>query len=74
MRFANAVKLIGDRKVFLATGDYDAVVPSEPLDALWRQLPNDSKRHVRIRYRADHSLMGVRRALAKALVNFMFDL
>lgn len=73
MRFTNAAKSIGGRKVFLATSDYDAVVPSEPLDALWEQLPNDAKRHVRIRYRADHSLMGVRRALAKALVGFMLE-
>jgi len=73
MRFANAAKSVGGRKLFLATGDYDAVVPPEPLDALWQQLPNDSKRHVRIRYRADHSLMGVRRALAKALSDFMLE-
>ena len=73
MRFTNAAKSVGGRKVFLATGDYDTVVPSEPLDALWRQLPHDSKRHVRVRYLADHSLMGVRRALAKALSDFMLE-
>ena len=73
MRFANAAKSVGGRKVFLATGDYDLVVPSEPLDALWRQLPNDPKRHVRMRYRADHSLMGVRRALAQALAGFILE-
>ena len=73
MRFANAAKSLGDRKVFLVTGDYDSVVPSEPLDALWRQLPNDPKRHVRMRYRADHSLMGVRRALAQALAGFILE-
>jgi pimeloyl-ACP methyl ester carboxylesterase len=73
MRFANASKSVGGRKLFLATGDYDVVVPSEPLDALWQQLPSDSKRHVRIRYRADHSLMGVRRALAKALSDFILN-
>ena len=73
MRFVNAEKSVGGRKVFLATGDYDAVVPSEPLDALWRQLPNDPKRHVRMRYRADHSLMGVRRALAHALAGFILE-
>ena len=71
MRFANATKSVGGRKVFLATGDYDSVVPSEPLDAFWSQLPNDPKLHVRMRYRADHSMMGVRRALAKALAEFL---
>ena len=73
MRFANAAKSVGGRKVFLATGDYYAVVSIEPLDALWRQLPNDPKRHVRMRYRADHSLMGVRRALAQALAGFILE-
>ena len=73
MCFANAAKSVGGRKVFLATGDYDAVVPIEPLDALWRQLPNDPKRYVRMRYRADHSLMGVRRALAQALAGFILE-
>ncbi len=71
MRFANAAKRLGGRKVFLATGDYDAVVPAEPLDTLWRQLDGAPGRHVRRRYRADHSLMGVRRSLAKELADFI---
>ena len=71
MRFTNAAKSMGGRKVFLATGDYDTVVPSEPLDTFWRRLPDDSERHVRRRYRAEHTLMGVRHALAKDLADFI---
>ena len=73
MRFSNAARMVEDRKVFLATGDYDTVVPSEPLDAMWRQLCSGSKRHVRIRYRADHSMMGVRRVLARELADFILE-
>ena len=73
MRFDGAAKSLCGRKVFLATGDYDTVVPAEPLDGFWFKLPDDPARFVRKRYRATHSLLGVRRALAHDLADFILS-
>ena len=73
MRFANAAKSLSGRRIFLATGDYDTVVPSEPLDALFAELPEGNAQSVRLRYRATHSLMGVRRTLAEELSKFILE-
>ena len=70
MRFTNAAKSLGGRKVFLATGEYDTTVPDEPLDAFWAALP-DSAVRVRKHYRCGHSMMGCRRDLAAALADFI---
>ena len=71
MRFSLAAKSLAGVGVFLATGEYDAVVPTKPLDMFWDALPNDGARRVRKSYRATHSLMGCRRALARDLVEFI---
>ena len=71
MRFSNAAPSLQDRKVFLATGDYDAVVPTAPLDEFWVALGGESPLHIRKRYSADHSLMGQRRQLAADLTDFI---
>lgn len=71
MRFSHAAKSLAGVGVFLATGEYDAVVPTKPLDMFWDALPNDGARRIRKSYRATHSLMGCRRALARDLVEFI---
>ena len=71
MRFSLAAKSLAGVRVFLATDEYDAVVPTKPLDMFWDALPNDGARRVRKSYRATHSLMGCRRALARDLVEFI---
>ena len=71
MRFSLAAKSLAGVGVFLATGEYDAVVPTKPLDMFWDALPNDGARRIRKTYRATHSLMGCRRALARDLVEFI---
>ena len=71
MRFTRAAKSFAGVGVFLATGEYDTVVPTKPLDAFWDALPNDGARRIRKSYRATHSLMGCRRALARDLVEFI---
>jgi len=71
MRFANAAKSLNGKKVFLATGAYEKVVPNEPLDEFWAALPEDVGRHERMTYRCGHSMMGCRRELAAALADFI---
>ena len=71
MRFSNAVQSLFGRKVFLATGDYDTVVPTAPLDEFWVALGGDSSCNVRKRYQTGHSIMGARRQLAKDLIGFI---
>ena len=71
MRFSRAAKSLAGVGVFLATGEYDMVVPTKPLDMFWDALPNDGARRIRKSYRATHSLMGCRRALARDLVEFI---
>jgi pimeloyl-ACP methyl ester carboxylesterase len=71
MRFSRAAQSLAGVGVFLATGEYDAVVPTKPLDMFWAALPNDGARRIRKSYRATHSLMGCRRALARDLVEFV---
>ena len=71
MRFTNAAKSLSGRKVFLATGEYEKVVPNEPLDEFWAALPEDVDRHERKIYRCGHSMMGCRRELAAALADFI---
>ena len=73
MRFAEAAPALAAKKVFLATGEYDAVVPSAPLDAFWTALGGDSATHRRASYPASHSLMGVRRRFAQDLSGFILD-
>ena len=71
MRFTNAAKSLSRRNVLLATGDYDTIVPSKPLDEFWHVLGGTSATHVRKRYRAAHSLMGSRQELAKDIIDFI---
>ena len=71
MRFSHAARSLAGVEVFLATGEYDAVVPTKPLDMFWDALPNDGALRIRKSYRATHSLMGCRRALARDLVEFI---
>ena len=71
MRFTNTAKSLSGRKVFLATGEYETVVPNEPLDEFWAALPEDVGRHERKTYRCGHSMMGCRRELAAALADFI---
>ena len=73
MRFARAAQSLGGVKVFLATGAYDTVVPTKPLDMFWDALPKDGARRIRKSYRATHSLMGCRRALARDLIDFIHE-
>ena len=70
MRFAVNASKLAKTSVFLATGEYDTVVPSEPLDAFWNALPQETRR-LRKSYPATHSLMGYRRALARDLIGFI---
>lgn len=71
MRFSRAAKSLAGVEVFLATGEYDTVVPTKPLDAFWDSLQNNDARRIRKSYRATHSLMGCRRALARDLAEFI---
>ena len=71
MRFTNAARSLSGRKVFLATGEYDTTVPNEPLAAFWASLPQDVGVHKRKTYRCGHSMMGCRRELTAALVDFI---
>lgn len=73
MSFTNAAKSLSGRKVFLATGEYEKVVPNEPLDEFWAALPEDVGRHARKTYRCGHSMMGCRRELAAALADFILQ-
>ena len=72
MRFTNAARNIAGKKVFLATGDYDDVVPSAPLDEFWASLPSDGELHWRKSYKASHAFMGVRREIASDLTRFIY--
>ena len=71
MRFVQAAKSLGGKKVFLATGEYDRTVPTEPLDEFWAAL-GDAALKRRRTYRAGHSLMGARVAFAADLKDFIF--
>ena len=71
MRFTAAAPAVSARRVFLATGDYDTLVPSKPLDEFWACLGDGPGRFVRVRYKSGHALMGVRRKLAEDLSRFM---
>ena len=71
MRFSRAAKSLAGVGVFLATGEYDTVVPTKPLGAFWDALQNNGARRIRKSYRATHSLMGCRRALARDLAEFI---
>ena len=71
MRFVRAAPALKGKKVFLATGEYDRTVPTEPLDAFWLLL-GDGVQKLRRTYRAGHSLMGVRRTFAADLRDFIF--
>lgn len=73
MLFTKAAKSLAHRKVLLATGDYDTVVPSEPLDEFWVRLGGDGAGHVRKRYHASHSMMGSRQELAKDIIDLILD-
>ena len=73
MRFANAAKSLNGKKVFLATGDYEKVVPNEPLDEFWAALPEGAGRHERKTYRCGHSMMGCRCELVAALADFILE-
>ena len=71
MRFTNAARSLNGRRVFLATGEYETVVPGEPLDEFWAALPEGVGRHERKTYRCGHSMMGCRRELAASLADFI---
>lgn len=72
MRFVRAAPALKGKKVFLVTGEYDRVVPTEPLDAFWALLGDGIQKRRQI-YRAGHSLMGVRCAFAADLKDFIFS-
>ncbi len=72
MRFVRATSALRGKKVFLVTGEYDSVVPTEPLDAFWASL-GDGVQKRRKTYRAGHSLMGVRLTFAADLKNFILS-
>ena len=72
MRFVRAASALKGKKVFLVTGEYDRVVPTEPLDAFWASLGDSVQKHRRT-YRAGHSLMGARCAFAADLKNFILS-
>ena len=73
MRFSNAAPSLAHRKVFLATGDYDTVVPLAPLDEFWTKIGGDDARHIRRRYRCGHALMGVRQPFTEDLLAFILE-
>ena len=72
MCFVRTAPALKGKKVFLVTGEYDRVVPTEPLDAFWASLGDGVQKRRQI-YRAGHSLMGARRAFAADLKNFIFS-
>ena len=69
MRFERAAGALAEKKVFLATAEYDRTVPTEPLDAFWDNLDSDVQK-LRKTYFAEHSLMGARLAFAADLKEF----
>ena len=73
MRFERAANALEGKKVFLATADYDRIVPTEPLDAFWNKLGTGVQKH-RKTYRAGHSLMGARLSLAADLKDFILGM
>jgi len=70
MRFVRAAEALKGKKVFLATGEYDRVVPTEPLDAFWAALEGGVQKRRRT-YHAGHSLMGARLSFAADLKEFI---
>ena len=71
MRFERAAHALEGKKVFLVTAEYDRIVPMEPLNAFWDNLGAGTQKR-RTAYRAGHSLMGARLALAADLTDFIF--
>lgn len=71
MRFTRAAKSFAGKRVFLVTGEYDLTVPTEPLDAFWAALPDDTQARKREQYHAGHSLMGSRLTFASELKEFI---
>ena len=71
MRFTQAAKALENKSVFLATGEYDKVVPAAPLEEFWKALPRTGARRLKKCYRTTHSLMGVRRQLAEDIFTFI---
>lgn len=71
MRFVNFGNAFDGRKVFIATGDYDNVVPSDSINALGEMLTPRCAAFVRKTYRAEHSLLGFRRELTADLLDFI---
>ena len=70
MRFERAANALEGKNVLLATATYDRTVPTKPLDAFWDKLGAGVQKR-RTAYRAGHSLMGVRLALAADLKDFI---
>ena len=70
MRFERAANALEGKKVFLVTAEYDGTVPTEPLDSFWDKLGTGVQKR-RKTYRAGHSLMGARLALAADLKDFI---
>ena len=70
MRFERAANSLEGKKVFLVTAEYDGTVPTEPLDSFWDNLGTGVQKRRKI-YRAGHSLMGARLALAADLKDFI---
>ena len=71
MRFTHAAPSFKGKRVFLVTGEYDKTVPTEPLDAFWAALPDDTQARKREQYHAGHSLMGSRLTFAGELKEFI---
>jgi len=72
MRFTGSAGALKGRKVFLATGEYDTTVPSEPLDAFWDAI-GDGDARFRRTYKAGHSMMGARLSLSDDLKAFILE-
>ena len=70
MRFERVANSLEGKKVFLVTAEYDRTVPTEPLDSFWDKLGTGVQKR-RKTYRAAHSLMGARLALAADLKDFV---
>lgn len=71
LAFTSVVPKMKGQNILLATGDYDHVVPSAPLDGFWAALGTNDAVRMRRRYPTSHGFMGVRVAFAKDIADFI---
>ena len=71
MRFTKAAQSLENKRIYLAIGEYDLVVPSAPLEEFWKALPKTGAKRGRKCYRTSHSLMGARLQLANDIISFI---